>query len=111
MKKSDPAKAHGCDYISIKLFKICSESLTVPLKITFEQSLKEGRLSEIWKKANAVPVNKKEDKNILENYRPISLLPIFSKVFQSNRLFTSSQSSFLPSDSCTAQLLSVIHEI
>ena len=47
MKKSDPAKAHGCDYISIKVFKICSESLTVPLKITFEQSLKEGRLPEI----------------------------------------------------------------
>ena len=31
--------------------------------------------------------------------------------FQSNRLFTSSQSGFLPGDSCIAQLLSIIHEI
>ena len=60
---------------------------------------------------------------LAKNYCPISLLPIFGKMFervtynslfnyfQSNRLFTPSQSGFLPSDSCIAQLLSVIHEI
>ena len=75
------------------------------------------------KKANAVPVHKKEDKMLVKNYRPISLLPIFGKMLeriiynflfnysQSNRLFTPSQSGFLPGDSCTAQLLSIIHEI
>ena len=31
--------------------------------------------------------------------------------FQSNKLFTSSQSGFLPDNSCIAQLLSIIHEI
>ena len=66
---------------------------------------------------------RKEDKNLLTNYRLISLLPIFSKIFerviynslfnhfQSNKVFTSSQSGFLPGDSCIAQLLSIIHEI
>ena len=66
---------------------------------------------------------RKEDKNLLKNYRLISLLPIFSKIFerviynslfnhfQSNKVFTSSQSGFLPGDSCIAQLLSIIHEI
>ena len=123
IKNLDPAKAHGCDNISIKIIKICSESLTVPLRIIFEQSLKEGRFLEIWTKANIVPVHKKEDKNLLKNYRPVSLLSIFSKIFerviyksllnhfQSNNLFTSSQSGFLPYDSCIAQLLSIIHEI
>ena len=60
---------------------------------------------------------------LVKNYRPISLLPIFGKMFerviynslfnyfQSNRLFTPSQSGFLPGDSCIAQLLSIIHEI
>ena len=60
---------------------------------------------------------------MVKNYRPISLLPIFGKMFerviynslfnyfQSNRLFTPSQSGFLPGDSCIAQLLSIIHEI
>ena len=107
-------------YINIK---ICGESITAPLKIIFEQSLKERKLPELWKKANIVPVHKKENKNLIKNYRPVSLLPIFSKIyerviydalfnyFKSNKLFTPSQSGFLPSDSCRAQLLSIIHEI
>ena len=60
---------------------------------------------------------------LIKNYRPISLLSIFGKIFerviynslfnyfQSNRHFTPSQSGFLPGDSCIAQLLSIIHEI
>ena len=34
------------------------------------------------KKANVVPVHNKEDKTWVKNYRPISLLPIFGKVFE-----------------------------
>ena len=57
-------------------------------------------------KANVVPVHKREDKMLVKNYRLISLLPIFGKMFerviynsffnyfQSNRLFTPSQSGF-----------------
>ena len=48
----DPTKAHGCDNLSIKNVKICSMSVTVPLKIKFEQLLKEGKFLEIWKKTN-----------------------------------------------------------
>ena len=60
---------------------------------------------------------------LVKNYCHISLLPIFGKMFerviynslfnyfQNNRLFTPSQSGFLPGDSCIAQLLSIIHEI
>ena len=33
----DPTKAHGCDNLSIKNVKICSMSITAPLKIKFEQ--------------------------------------------------------------------------
>ena len=40
IKNLHPAKAHGCDNISVKMSKICGESLTVPLKIIFEQSFK-----------------------------------------------------------------------
>ena len=67
--------------------------------------------------------HKKEDKMLVKNYRPISLLPIFEKMFESviynslfnyfqiNRLFTPSKSGFLPGDSCIVQLLPIIHEI
>ena len=123
IKTLDPNKARGCDNISIKMIKICSQSLTLPLKIIFEHSIKKGKFPEIWKKANVFPAHKIEDKMLVKNYRPISLLPIFGKMFerviynslfnyfQSNRLFTPSQSGFLPGDSCIAQLLSIIHEI
>ena len=70
-----------------------------------------------------MPVHKKEAKTLIKNNRLISLLPIFAKIFEkiiynslfkhflSNKLFTPSQSGFIPRDSCIAQLLSVIHEI
>ena len=33
-------------------------------------------------KANVVPVHKKVDKTLIKIYRPISLLPIFGKIFE-----------------------------
>ena len=104
------------------MIKICSHSLILLLKIIFEHFLKKGKFPEIWKKANLVPIHKK-DKMLVKYYCPISLLPIFRKMFerviynflfnyfQSNRLFTPFQSGFPPGDLCITQLLSIIHEI
>ena len=39
IKTLDPDKARGCDNISIKMIKICSQSLTLPLKIILEHSI------------------------------------------------------------------------
>ena len=123
IKTVDPNKAHGCDNISIKILKICGQSFILPLKVIFEHSLKKSKIPKTWKKLNAVPVHKKQDKMLVKNYRPISLLPIFGKMFerfiynslfnyfQSNRYHKPSQSGFLPGDLCIAQLLSIIHEI
>ena len=43
----NPSKAHGYDNISIKMIKICNESVTIPLKIIFEESLKKGIFPDI----------------------------------------------------------------
>ena len=106
IKSLDPNKAHGCDNISIKMIKMCSQSCISPLKMIFEQSLQKGKFPEIWKMANVVPVHKKEDKLLAKNHRLISLFPIFGKMFErvihnslfnyflNNRLFTSSQFVF-----------------
>ena len=48
------------------MIKICGESITVPLKIIFEQLLKEKKFPEVWEKASIVPVHKKEDKNLIK---------------------------------------------
>lgn len=69
------------------------------------------------------PVFKKNDKQSLKNYRPISLLPIFGKMFgraiynkmsqyfTANNLTWPNQSGFKPGDSSLNQLLSIPHEI
>ena len=106
--KSLDSKTNGYDKISIKKIKICSESVTIPLKIIFERSLKKEIFPEIWQKDNVVPMHKKEDKTLIKNYHPISLLPIFGNIFKRviynslfnyfliNKLFMPSQ-SVLPS--------------
>ena len=75
-------KAHGWDGISIRMIKICDETVALPLKIIFDTALKSGCYPDKWKRANVVPVHKKESKNILKNYRPISLLPVCRKFFE-----------------------------
>ena len=73
--------------------------------------------------ANVTPVHKKESKQLIKNYRPISLIPIFAKVFErivfmqlynhliANNLITNNQSGFRPGDSVTNQLTFLVHEI
>ena len=75
-------KAHGCDNISIRMIKICDEIIVPPLLIIFETALRTGIYPNLWKKANVIPIHKKDSNNLLKNYRPISLLPICGKIFE-----------------------------
>ena len=105
-------KAHGHDDISIRMIKVCDKSLLKPLIILFGNSIKSSCYSDIWKRSNIIPVHKKNDKQLVNNYRPISLLPIFGKIFEKiifnkiynflleENLLNSNQSGFRPSDSC-----------
>ena len=49
MKPLDSSKSHVYDNISIRMIKICSELVIIPLKIIFKESLKKGIFAEIWK--------------------------------------------------------------
>ena len=80
--KLNANKAHGVDNISIAMLKLCCNEVSEPLKIIFEQCISEGKFPSSWKKANVQPVHKKESRQSKKNYRPISLLPIFSKIFE-----------------------------
>ena len=116
-------KAHGHDDISIRRIKICDKSLLKPLIILFGNSIESSCYPDIWKRSNIIPVHKKNDKQLVNNYRPISLLPIFGKIFEKiifnkiynflleENLLNSNQSGFRPSDSCINQLLTITHEI
>ena len=68
--------------ISIRMLKICGKSIIKPLLIIYKKCLEKGCFSSEWKKANVVPVHKKNGKQLLKNYRPVSLLPICSKFWR-----------------------------
>ena len=82
IRSLNPNKAHGWDAFSVRMIKMCDDSLIIPLKLIFQNCLHHGIFPETWKRANVVPVHKKNEKNLKENYRPISLLPIFGKILK-----------------------------
>ena len=78
----DVNKSHGWDDVSVRMVKICDESLVKSLFNIFQFSLETGNFPSNWKRGNIVPVHKKGNKNLINNYRPVSLLPIFSKIYE-----------------------------
>ena len=59
IKALDVSKAHGHDGISVKMIKICADSIAHPLTLIFQNSLAAGIFANDWKKANIVPIHKK----------------------------------------------------
>ena len=70
----NPNKTHGCDNISIQMLQLCAESIHMPLGIIFRNNVKTGIFPDQWKLTNVTPIHKKNDKQLVSNYRPISLL-------------------------------------
>ena len=105
------------------MIKICCNSLCKPLEMILKSSVIKGEFLSELKKANVVPVHKKSNKQSLRNYRLISLLSTFVKIFKRiiynnifecltiNKLISDNQSDFKPGDSCINQFLSITHEI
>ena len=61
----------------IAMIKICAISIVEHLCLIFEDCLQVGMYPCLWKKANIVPIHKKERRMCKTNYRPISVLPVF----------------------------------
>ena len=72
-------KAHGHDEISVRMLKLSVKSIVKPLSILFQNCIDTRTFPDTLKKPNIVPVYKKEDKHIVDNYRSVSLLLIFEK--------------------------------
>ena len=105
------------------MIKICDQSVVEPLCSIFERCLETGVYPTQWKKANVIPVHKKGCKQNKCNYRPISLIPIFGKIFEKllfdviydhlskHELITPHQSGFRPGEFTINQLLLITHNI
>ena len=121
VRKINPNKATGSDGISGQMLLLCDDSVSISLQIIYSYILSTSIYPDIWKLANVTPIFKKGDKQLIKNYRPISLLPICGKILEklifiytylhTNNLITKNQSGFRPGDSTTNQLLFLIDVI
>ena len=72
----------GYDGISVKLLKYLLPALSKPLCLIINQSLVTGIYLDELKIAKVIPLFKKDDTLLMDNYRAISLLPSISKLFE-----------------------------
>ena len=82
IKSLKPKRSSGFDGISNKLIKACAEAICDPITKLINKSLSTGCFPECLKIAKVIPIYKKGDKLDMNNYRPISLLPALSKVWE-----------------------------
>ena len=117
LKSLDANKTHGHDDIPKVNFE------TIKTWKFFENCLRTRLFPDQLKQANVATIYKKGDKQLTENYRPVSLLSICDKVFErrifnslfnyfiENNLLSQHQQGFIPGNSCVQQLISITHEI
>lgn len=121
LKSLNVNKATGPDGISPKMLKEAGAAIVKPLTTLINMSLSTSLYPKDWKLANVLPLYKKNDRRLINNYRPISLLSCVSKVMErvvfkytfnfirDHGLLSSYQSGFMPGDSTINQLLHVYH--
>ena len=113
--------SHGVDGLSDKLLKLIKYEISDILTHTINQSLANGIFPDKLKRAQVIPIYKKENDNLFSNYRPISILPSISKVFErvmhnqlheyfeTHKLYFSSQYGFRNSHSTELAALELIN--
>lgn len=80
--RSLKTNAAGYDDIPCNPLKLTADYITIPLTHIINLSFLKGRFPDKLNYAKAIPLHKSGDKNDLNNYRLISILPSFSKIFE-----------------------------
>ena len=108
------------DNLPAQILRTCANELSVPLAHLFNLSLKSGVMPTIWKSAKTTPVCKGDNRELVENNRSISLLPISAKclerivhnaIYSHVSLYLSEwQHGFVKGRSCETQLVLTHHQ-
>ena len=113
--------ATGPDGVSSRMLRETARSISPSLIELFNLSLKKAKVPHQWKISNITPIFKSGDPSSALNYRPISLLPLISKILeriihsrlmnylQTKHLLSSCQYGFRPRSSIQEALLSDWH--
>ena len=82
LKDLKSKKATGVDGIPGRLLKDGADALASPLSVIFNLTIQQNVIPVEWKKAKVTPLHKSGTKEDPRNYRPISVLPVASKVLE-----------------------------
>jgi len=119
IKGSKNKKSHGIDKITMSTITGALNVLITPITHIVNTSITQGSFPEQWKMAKVIPLLKKGDPKNKTNYRPISLLPVTSKIleavvrkqvskyFETNNLLPKQQHGFRSGRSTTTALISL----
>ena len=119
----NPKKATGPDLITPKLAKYCADILAKPLTVLYNKSIEQAKFPNALKLAKVIALYKKDSRNLPNNYRPISLLNCFSKLFEKliynqmikfidkHKILYMNQYGFRKEHSSTLALIDIIDEI
>ena len=75
-------KSPGHDNIKSDIVKTVVHEISYPLMILINRSLSTGKVPNDMKKAKVIPIYKKDNPEEFGNYRPVSVLPTFSKILE-----------------------------
>ena len=113
-------KATGIDDISAKYLKLSASVISQPLATILNLSITNGIFPDDLKKAKVTPIFKKGEKHDVNNYRPISVLPIITGIFEryistcligfldEHKLIYDNQSGFRRHHSCQTALTKMV---
>jgi hypothetical protein len=116
------SKATGIDQIPGKILKLAAPAITQSITMLFNYSIVTESFPSEWKISKVIPLHKSVPRNLLDNYRPISILPAISKVFEktlykqlfnhlnANNLISKFQFGFRPLHSTADTLLHSTNE-
>ena len=123
IKKLKSNSSSGYDGLPPSVLKHLNNFLAGPLAYIFNLSLSTGELPADWKKSIVVPIFKKGSKNIIKNYRPVSITSVVCKLMEriikdniisylyQHGLLSNNQYGFLPRKSTNLQLLEYFNKI
>lgn len=122
LKKMSIDKSTGLDDIPSRLLKESAPVIAPSITNIINKSLSKGFFPNGWKVAKVIPLYKGNDRDEPSNYRPISVLPILSKIceravfnqlysyFSIHNLLTKYQTGFRPLHSTLTALLDATNE-